>query len=74
MLKFEIRNIIVDQQILDEDVLELVYNFGDDTVNMREIEMQEKIKLNKLKENSILKKQKRKKCKKKEELKKCKCK
>jgi hypothetical protein len=56
MLKFEIRNIIVDKQILDEDVLELVYNFGDDTVNMREIEMQEKIKLNKLKENSILKK------------------
>ena len=74
MLKFEIRKIIVDKQILDEDVLELVYNFGDDTVNMREIEMQEKIKLNKLKENSILKKQKRKKCKKKEELNKWKCK
>jgi hypothetical protein len=51
MLKFEICNIIVDKQIL-----ELVYNFGDDTVNMREIEMQEKFKLNKLKKNSILKK------------------
>ena len=74
MLKFEIRNIIVDKWILDEDVLELVYNFGDDTVNMREIEMQEQFKLNKLKKNSILKKQKRKKCKKKEELKKWKCK
>ena len=45
MLKYEIRNIIVDRQILDEDVWELVYNFGDDTVNMREIEMQEKIGL-----------------------------
>ena len=65
MLKFEICNIIVDKQIL-----ELVYNFGDDTVNMREIEMQEKFKLNKLKKNSIFKKQKSKKCKKKEELKK----
>jgi hypothetical protein len=51
MLKFEICNFIVDKQIL-----ELVYNFGDDTVNMREIEMQEKFKLNKLKKNSILKK------------------
>jgi hypothetical protein len=37
MLKFEIRNIIVDKEILGEDVLELVNNFGDDTVNMREI-------------------------------------
>ena len=73
MLKFEIRNIIVDKQILGEDVLELVYNFGDDTANIREIEMQEKIKLNELKKNSVLKKQKGKKCKKKEELKKCKC-
>ena len=44
-LKFEIRNIIVDKEILGEDVLELVYNFGDDTVNMREIEMEEKIRL-----------------------------
>jgi hypothetical protein len=51
MLKFEICNIIVDKQILDEDVLELVYNFGDDTVNMREIEIQEQFKLNKLKKN-----------------------
>jgi hypothetical protein len=56
MLKFEIRNIIVDKQILGEDVLELVYNFGDDTANIREIEMQEKIKLNELKKNSVLKK------------------
>jgi hypothetical protein len=30
---------------LGEDVLELVNNFGDDTVNMREIEMEEKIRL-----------------------------
>jgi hypothetical protein len=44
-LKFEIRNIIVDKEILGEDFLELVYNFGDDTVNMREIEMEEKIRL-----------------------------
>ena len=44
-LKFEIRNIIVDKEILGEDVLELVYKFGDDTVNMREIEMEEKIRL-----------------------------
>ena len=45
MLKFEIRNIIVDKEILGEDVLELVYNFGDDTVNMRELEMEEEIRL-----------------------------
>ena len=44
-LKFEIRNIIVDKEILGEDVLELVNNFGDDTVNTREIEMEEKIRL-----------------------------
>jgi len=37
MLKFEIRNIIVDKEILGEDVLELVNNFGDDTVIMREM-------------------------------------
>ena len=73
MLKFEIRNIIVDKQVLGEDVWQFVYNFGDDTANMREIEMQEQIKLNELKKNSVLKKQKGKKCKKKEELKKCKC-
>jgi hypothetical protein len=30
---------------LGEDVLELVNNFGDDTANMREIEMEEKIRL-----------------------------
>ena len=41
MLKFEIRNIIVDKEIFGEDVLELVYNFGDDTVNMIEIEKEE---------------------------------
>jgi hypothetical protein len=45
MLKFEIRNIIVGKQILGEDVLELVNIFWDDTVNMREIEMEEKIRL-----------------------------
>ena len=45
MLKFEIRKIIADKEILGEDVLELVNNFGDDTVNMREIEMEEKIRL-----------------------------
>ena len=42
MLKFEIRNIIVDKEIQGEDVLELVCNFGDDTVIMREIEMEKK--------------------------------
>jgi hypothetical protein len=30
---------------LGEDVLELVNNFGDDTVNMRKIEMEKKIRL-----------------------------
>ena len=45
MLKFEIRNIIVDEEILGEDDLELVNNFGVDTVQMRKIEMQEKIRL-----------------------------
>ena len=45
MLKFEIRNIIVDEEILDEDDLELVNNIGVHTVKMREIEMQEKIRL-----------------------------
>ena len=45
MLKFEIRNSIVDEKIVGEDDLELVSNFGVDTVNMREIEIQENIKL-----------------------------
>jgi hypothetical protein len=45
MLKFEIRNIIVDEEILDEDDLESVNNFGVHSVKMREIEMQEKIRL-----------------------------
>jgi hypothetical protein len=45
MLKFEIRNSIVDEEIVGEDDLELVSNVGVDTVKMREIEMQEKIKL-----------------------------
>ena len=45
MLKFEIRNIIVDEEIQGELDLELVNNFGVDTVNVREIEMQEKIRL-----------------------------
>ena len=42
MVKFEIRNIIVDKEILGEDVLELVKNFGDDTVNMRELKWKKK--------------------------------
>ena len=45
MLKFEIRNIFVDKEIQGEDVLELVNNFGDDTVIMSEIEMEEQIRL-----------------------------
>jgi hypothetical protein len=45
MLKFEICNIIVDEEILGEVHLELVYDIGVDTVKMREIEMQEKIRL-----------------------------
>ena len=45
MLKFEIRNIIVDEEMLGEDDLELVNNFGIDTEKMREIEMQDKIRL-----------------------------
>ena len=40
MLKFEIRNIIVDEEMLGEDDLDLVSNNGGDTVKMREIEMQ----------------------------------
>jgi hypothetical protein len=40
MLKFEISNIIVDEEILDEDDLELVNSFG-----LRETEMQEQIRL-----------------------------
>ena len=45
MLKFEICKIILDEEILDEDDLECVINFGVDTVHMREIEMQEQIRL-----------------------------
>jgi hypothetical protein len=45
MLKFKIRNCYVDEEIVSDDDLELVSNFGVDTVKMREIEMQEKIKL-----------------------------
>ena len=45
MLKFEIRHIIVDEEILDGDDLEFINNFGVDTVQMREIEMQEKTRL-----------------------------
>ena len=45
MLKFVIRNIIVDEEILGEDDLELVSNIEGDTVKMREIEMQEKRRL-----------------------------
>jgi hypothetical protein len=72
MLKFEIRNSIVDEEIVGEDDLELDSNFGVGTVKMREIEIQEKIKLNKLKTHSDLKKEKRKTWMKEEELKKCK--
>ena len=39
MIKFEIRHIMVDDEILDKDVLEFVNNFGLGTVQMREIEM-----------------------------------
>ena len=42
MLKFEIRNSIVDEEIAGEDDLEQVSNFGVDTVKMREIDMQKK--------------------------------
>jgi hypothetical protein len=49
MLKFEIRNVIVtylvDGESLHEDVLDLVKTHRVDTVKMREIEMQEKIRL-----------------------------
>ena len=45
MLKFEIRNSIVDEEIVSEDDLELVSNFGIDTVKMREIEMPKKNKI-----------------------------
>ena len=45
MLKFEIRNSIVDEEIVGEDDLELDSNFGVGTVKIREIEIQEKIKL-----------------------------
>ena len=42
MLKFEIRNSIFDEEIVSEYDLELVSNFGVDTVKMREIERQKK--------------------------------
>jgi hypothetical protein len=45
MLTFEIRNSIVDEENVSEYDLELVINFGVDTLKMREIEMQEQIKL-----------------------------
>ena len=45
MLKFDVRHIIMDEGILDEDDLELVNNFGVDTEQMRTIEMQEQIRL-----------------------------
>jgi hypothetical protein len=54
MLKFEIRNIIVahlvDGESLHEDVLDLVKTDRVDTVKMREIEMQEKIRLKEIEE------------------------
>jgi hypothetical protein len=45
MLKFEIRHTIADVEILDGDDLEFVNTVGVDTVQMREIEMQENIRL-----------------------------
>jgi hypothetical protein len=45
MLIFEIPNIIVDEEILGEVHLKLVNNIVVDTVKMREIKMQEKIRL-----------------------------
>jgi hypothetical protein len=41
-LKFEIRNSIIDEENVREYDLELVSNFGIDTVKMREIDMQKK--------------------------------
>jgi hypothetical protein len=74
MLTFEIRNVIVahlvDGESLYEDALDLVKAYGVDTVKMREIEMQEKIRLKKKRKNDKLKNYK---YKKKERLKKCKC-
>jgi hypothetical protein len=55
MLKFEIRNIIVDEEIFGEVHMELVYNIGVDTVKMREIEMQEQIRLKYIEEKLSLK-------------------
>ena len=43
MLKFEICHIIVDEEILDEDDLEFENNFEVDTVQMRKIEIHEKL-------------------------------
>jgi hypothetical protein len=54
MLKFEIRNVIVahlvDGESLYEDALDLVKTHRVDTVKMREIEMQEKIRLKEIEE------------------------
>ena len=54
MLTFEIRNIIVahlvDGESLHEDVLDLVKTHRVDTEKMREIEMQEKIRLKEIEE------------------------
>jgi hypothetical protein len=47
MLKFEIRHIIVDEEILNGDDLEFVNNFGVDTVQMREMKCKKnQIKIN----------------------------
>ena len=43
MLNFDLLYIIFDKEILGEYDLELVNNIGDDTVKVREIEMQEQI-------------------------------
>jgi hypothetical protein len=54
MLKFEIRNVIVthlvDGESLHEDVLDLAKTYRVDTVRMRKIEMQEKIRLTEIEE------------------------
>ena len=59
MLKFEIRSIVVDEEILGEVHLELVYNISVDTVKMREIEMQEKIRLKSIEKKLSLKEYKK---------------
>jgi hypothetical protein len=53
MLKFEILNVVivhlVDKESLDRDASEMIKTVGVDTVNMREIEKQDKIRLKEIK-------------------------